>query len=119
LYDVSGSADFRNQTHDGFCIYRNFGEDSFTTFTNLKTKYSFQGTIGEIVEFDYHKPSGRYYERGTNPQEENLIDSNKQKNEVEENSLIEEIAPFPLIKMEELKGVFDDLPYNDEDEVPF
>jgi len=33
--------------------------------------------------------------------------------------LIEEIAPFPLIKMEELKGVFDDLPYNDEDEVPF
>jgi twinkle protein len=119
LYDVSGSADFRNQTHDGFCVYRYFGEDSYTKFTNLKTKYSFQGEIGASLEFDYHKPSGRYYERGTNPQEENLIDANKQKIEVKENSLIEEIAPFPLIKMEELKGVFDDLPYNDEDEVPF
>jgi len=51
LYDVSGSADFRNQTHDGFCIYRYFGDDSFTKFINLKTKYSFQGKMA--VQFFY------------------------------------------------------------------
>ena len=70
LYDVSGSADFRNQTHDGFAIYRNFETDTdsgFTEFINLKTKYSFQGEIGAKIEFDYHVPSGRYYERGTEP----------------------------------------------------
>ncbi len=69
LYDVSGSADFRNQTHDGFCIYRFFedenGTENKTIFANLKTKMSFQGEIGKSVEFDYHVPSGRYYELGT------------------------------------------------------
>lgn len=70
LYDVSGSADFRNQTHDGFCIYRYFDRPEsdfkgFTRFTNLKTKMSFQGEIGSYEDFDYHLPSGRYYVRGT------------------------------------------------------
>jgi len=64
LYNVSGSADFRNQTHDGFCIYRIF-EDAQnaaeTKFVNLKTKFSFQGEIGQIKSFNYHIPSGRYY----------------------------------------------------------
>ena len=56
LYDVSGSSDFRNQTHDGFAIYRNWEtqtESGFTEFVNLKTKYSFQGNIGAKVELDY------------------------------------------------------------------
>jgi len=114
LYDVSGSADFRNQTHDGYCIYRTFGEEAKTTFVNLKTKFTFQGDIGASVDFEYHKPSGRYYEIGTEPQTENLI-QRKQK----EPSLIEEISPFPLIAMYELKGVFDDIPFNETDEVPF
>ena len=70
LYDVSGSSDFRNQTHNGFGIYRHFeveetGEKGFTEFVNLKTKMSFQGEIGKRVEFDYHLPTGRYYARGT------------------------------------------------------
>jgi twinkle protein len=77
LYDVSGSADFRNQTHDGFCIYRNFSEGDYTKFRNLKTKYTFQGEIGAEVEFDYHKPSGRYHLRGEQPQKSNLIDKYK------------------------------------------
>ena len=77
LYDVSGSADFRNQTHDGFCIYRNFSEGDYTKFRNLKTKYTFQGEIGAEVEFDYHKPSGRYHLRGEQPQKFNLIDKYK------------------------------------------
>ncbi|WP_417444614.1 bifunctional DNA primase/helicase [Joostella sp.] len=66
LYDVSGSADFRNQTHDGFAIYRYFenedtGVEDETEFINLKTKFSFQGKIGEKIRFKYHLPSGRYY----------------------------------------------------------
>lgn len=119
LYDVSGSADFRNQTHDGFCIYRFFGEEPYTTFINLKTKYSFQGEIGANIDFDYHKPSGRYYERGLEPQTENLIDYNKNKNKLNESDLLEEISPFKLISINELKGVFDDIPYNEEDKIPF
>lgn len=68
LYDVSGSADFRNQTHNGFGIYRYFANsehNGYTMFTNLKTKFSFQGDIGVNVEFDYDIPTGRYYQRGT------------------------------------------------------
>jgi twinkle protein len=72
LYDVSGSADFRNQTHDGFSIHRVYedlgnGEEGCTEFHNMKTKYKFQGTIGEYVRFKYHLPTGRYYEEGNNP----------------------------------------------------
>lgn len=77
LYDASGSADFRNQTHDGFCIYRYFGEDDKTVFINLKTKFSFQGEIGKQVEFDYHLPSGRYYAIGTEPPTHSLIDDSE------------------------------------------
>jgi twinkle protein len=114
LYDVSGSADFRNQTHDGFCIYRNFGEENFTTFTNLKTKYSFQGTIGEIVEFDYHKPSGRYYPKGGKVQDNNLLEPKPKPLEVE-------TSPFPMIALEDVNTVFDSgLPWdNDNLDVPF
>jgi twinkle protein len=70
LYDVSGSADFRNQTHNGYCIYRYFANeetDGFTTFINLKTKYSFQGEIGATISYDYHIPTGRYFLKGTTP----------------------------------------------------
>jgi len=71
LYDVSGSADFRNQTHDGFCVYRYFGSENgaedYTEFKNLKTKFSFQGDIGSSINYTYHKPSGRYYLKGTTP----------------------------------------------------
>lgn len=68
LYDVSGSSDFRNQTHDGFCVYRYFGDENtngYTRFINLKTKMSFQGEIGEGFDFDYHIPTGRYYAKGS------------------------------------------------------
>lgn len=70
LYDVSGSSDFRNQTHDGFSIYRFFGDEinePKTVFENLKTKMKFQGEIGGQVEFEYHIPSGRYYVMGQEP----------------------------------------------------
>jgi twinkle protein len=65
LYDVSGSSDFRNQTHDGYCIYRYFDEN-YTKFINLKTKMQFQGEIGKDIDFDYHLPTGRYFAKGQN-----------------------------------------------------
>lgn len=70
LYDVSGSSDFRSQTHNGFSVYRNFpteDEEGSTDFFNLKTKFSFQGDIGGVVKFRYHVPTGRYYIDGCKP----------------------------------------------------
>ena len=108
LYDVSGSADFRNQTHDGYSIYRYFDSDvndGYTVFTNLKTKYSFQGNIGGKLEFEYHLPSGRFYPKGINYKVKNMLDKHK----------IDEPKPIPNGS---LYDAFDDL-YNEKDEVPF
>jgi len=70
LYDVSGSADFRNQTHNGFTVYRNFGNEAVegsTDIFNMKSKFSFQGEIGSKITFRYHLPTGRYYIDGCVP----------------------------------------------------
>jgi len=116
LYDVSGSADFRNQAHDGFCIYRYFGDESYTTFTNLKTKYSFQGEIGAIIEYDYHKPSGRYFPRGDVPQDYNLLDALKVDIVKKEFTEFEETEnEIPKINPEDAFGE----PYEAESDVPF
>lgn len=70
LYDVSGSADFRNQTHDGFTVYRHFepiqeGEYDIdknqVEFITQKVKMKFQGEMAGREIFNYHIPSGRYY----------------------------------------------------------
>ena len=66
LYDVSGSADFRNQTHGGLVVHRYF-EENFTMITSLKVKFKFQGEIGGQVPYSYDIPSGRYYLAGTIP----------------------------------------------------
>ena len=63
LYDVSGSSDFRNQTHDGYVIHRDF-KDNSVMFQNLKTKYNFQGDIGKFTIMNYDIPTGRYYPAG-------------------------------------------------------
>jgi twinkle protein len=70
LYNVSGSSDFRNQTHNGYVIHRFFEtdqEEGYTKFVNLKTKFQFQGEIGKDIDFIYDLPTGRYYVRGTMP----------------------------------------------------
>ena len=92
LYDVSGSSDFRNQTHDGFCVYRYFGseqEEGYTEFVNLKTKMSFQGEIGASFKFSYDVPTGRYYPKGG---EIPKFDMTKPKEEQQE--LIEKPKPL-------------------------
>ena len=80
LYSVSGSADFRNQTHNGFTIHRTFadedkGIEAGTTFYNTKTKFNFQGQIGGQVDFNYSTLNGRYYEKGTEEPLFSLIDN--------------------------------------------
>jgi twinkle protein len=74
LYDVSGSADFRNQTHDGFTIYRYFENNKVGTvneseFVNQKTKFNFQGKIGESIKLKYCDINGRYYTGNELPME--------------------------------------------------
>ena len=111
LYDVSGSSDFRNQTHDGFSVYRYFGDEeneAKTVFENLKTKMKFQGVIGGNVEYEYHIPSGRYYAKGTQPPTHSLIQNDVQ-------DFVQELVPFPLL---EPKDAFGD-PYDNNTEVPF
>jgi twinkle protein len=75
LYDVSGSADFRNQTHNGYTIHRIFDgvmkdgtpTHAHTKFINTKTKFSFQGDIGAEIEFNFDVTNGRYYANGIEP----------------------------------------------------
>lgn len=114
LYDVSGSSDFRNQTHDGFSVYRYFGDEENepkTVFENLKTKMKFQGVIGGSIEFDYHIPSGRYFVKGEEVPTYSLIESESKKQEQE---FLNELSPFPLVTMSD---AFGDTETNDE--VPF
>lgn len=66
LYDVSGSADFRNMTHNGYTVYRSFEDEERGTFNkttviNMKTKFSFQGNMGEVEDFQYNHINGRFY----------------------------------------------------------
>lgn len=79
LYDVSGSADFRNQTHNGYTVYRYFedlltGIEGETIFKNTKTKWFHQGIIGEEERFKYNKQNGRYHANSYFPNNESLID---------------------------------------------
>ena len=72
LYDISGSADFRNQAHSGFSIYRHFKDyeeletgisfkENDVVFTTEKVKMKYQGEMLGKEVFRYHVPSGRYY----------------------------------------------------------
>ena len=85
-------------------------------FTNLKTKYSFQGEIGAIIEYDYHKPSGRYFPRGDVAQDYNLLDALKVDNVKKEFTKLEENEnEIPKINPDDAFGE----PYESESDVPF
>lgn len=70
LYSVSGSSDFRNQTHCGVTIYREFEEiNEFghivklgrTIWITTKVKFEFQGTINATTDLMYCKKNSRFY----------------------------------------------------------
>ena len=100
LYSVSGSSDFRNQTHNGLCVYREFGNDveaGYTMVINLKTKYDFQGKITSSTKFNWNNDNRRFYVDG-------CIDSN-----------------YSLIKPKPVEvDIFDSIKPNEQfDNVPF
>lgn len=119
LYDVSGSADFRNQTHDGYCIYRTFADEEIgieghSTFINLKTKFSFQGEIGASLDMKYHNPSGRYYDMN---QPAPTFDMTKEFEDDENDTPIENVQPNEAFDVQDSNTM---IPVTDEDdEFPF
>lgn len=107
LYDVSGSADFRNQTHNGYTIYRYWedlekGREAETEFYNMKTKFNFQGSIGESIKFKYCESNGRFYSNNIEPLYSFFDDNKDNQQQIE----LPKIAP---------ESAFEDL----EEEVPF
>lgn len=97
LYDVSGSADFRNQTHNGYTIYRHFyneqlGIEAETEFFNMKTKFSFQGEIGSSVKFKYCLENGRYYLGNIEPKGY-LWDINNEPEVIEDSNALPFMSP--------------------------
>lgn len=110
LYDVSGSADFRNQTHCGYTIYRTFGtteSENKTTFYNMKTKFNFQGEIGADLDFKYCAVNGRYYVDGSEPPYHSLIDDSKPSFEVPLGNTADAFKQ----RQEQIKDFNDDCPF--------
>lgn len=98
LYDVSGSSDFKNQTHNGLCVYRVFEngeENGYTSVINLKTKYDFQGKIGENAKFNWNNKNRRFYADGAESNY-NLIDMVMPKESITEEQIEIEINNFNL-----------------------
>lgn len=60
LYDISGSANFYNKADYGMSVYRDF-ETKRAKVVVQKVKYNHWGETGD-VDFEYHFPSGRFYE---------------------------------------------------------
>lgn len=95
LYDVAGSADFYNMTHNGYTIYRVFadpetGREDKTLFINTKTKFQYQGRVGESIELKYNPINGRFY---TDKPDNTSWLSGEEPKEEPQNDLYDEI-PF-------------------------
>jgi twinkle protein len=105
LYDCSGSADFRNQTHDGFTIYRHFtanDQDGIdindVELVVQKVKMKFQGEINALERFRFDSASGRYYAKNQDP---TTFEFDK-----------EEVEGVPEMSLDKAFGVEDDdLPF--------
>ena len=82
LYDVKGSGDFRDQTHNGFVVFRDF-ENNSVMVKNLKTKFKGQGEINECVFFDFDAQNGRYRKQGTQVNRKSFIKSVNKQIEIE------------------------------------
>lgn len=102
LYDVKGSGDFRDQSHNGLCVHRYFTDDNdegrpHTKVINLKIKFKHQGEIGESCKFHFQPANGRYAILGESFDMVSMI--NKQPIEINTADIFESegtqiIAPF-------------------------
>lgn len=63
LYDCSGSSHFYNKSDNGITVYRDF-ELNVSQVLVTKVKFSHWGEKC-MATFNYHKPSGRYYQSQT------------------------------------------------------
>jgi len=59
LYNISGSANFYNKTHNGICVYRDFENNSTHVYIQ-KVKFKHWGSIGN-VEWKWNPLNGRYF----------------------------------------------------------
>lgn len=72
LYDVKGTGDFYDQTHNGGCIYTDY-DTGITTWVTLKRKYKHQGQQGFETHFKFCFANGRYYPVDAQPDYSPLI----------------------------------------------
>lgn len=72
LYDVKGSGDFYDQTHNGLTVYRHF-DDNWTEVIPQKLKFKHQGKVLERTAFKYCISNGRYYSMIEQPSYKSII----------------------------------------------
>jgi twinkle protein len=60
LYDIEGSAHWRNKADNGLCVHRNFEEETVTVHVQ-KIKYRYSGKPGEC-QFIYNGNCGQFSE---------------------------------------------------------
>lgn len=118
LYSISGSANFYNKTDNGITVYRNYPEKKTNVYIQ-KVKFSHWGEVGQ-VDFTYHLESGRYLQE----HDEDVYDwlrQKEQKDKKESDEFLKETVSFPVILYEDLKkqSPFEDIDYNENDDVPF
>lgn len=72
LYDIKGSGNFADQTHNGITVYRNFSENT-TEVICTKLKFRYQGTAGDSRIFRFNMENGRYCSYNKTDDERPLI----------------------------------------------
>lgn len=93
LYNINGSANFFNKTHNGVSVYRNFGTGRTEVYIQ-KVKFKHWGEPG-MVEWEWDFKSGRYYKLTSD--NSNWLGSKTKTEEPLQKQLIplgEEIPPF-------------------------
>ena len=65
LYDIAGSAHFKNKTDNGMSIFRDFETNTIRVYIQ-KVRFKFVGRVGH-AEFTYNINSGTYREIGASP----------------------------------------------------
>lgn len=72
LYDVKGTGDFYDQTHNGGVVDTDY-DTGITTWATLKRKLKHQGQQGFETQFLFCAANGRYYPVGSTPDYSPLI----------------------------------------------
>lgn len=104
LYDVKGSGDFRDQAHNGLCIYRYFDNNNelgqpHTIALNIKTKFKHQGDIGGQAEFVFEAANGRYGSLGNGSDTSSIVNS------------LPKVESFPVQDLREMENNFEHAPF--------